>query len=1007
MENMLTKLMQRESLRKTFSAIFVLLLAAAGLSVLLGCGNPLSRSEEPVEVPATGTFLLTIGGRDLSRTIAPVWPDDDDLRFYLRFVSRDGHTPVSNEDWTPGILDTPGTPVNLLTGVWDLYLRVFHVHEDDSETEIAYGERQGINIGPGTTTAEPIMLRPLGTGNGTFSWNITVPPGITLAAPGPHLLITRVGETTPVHNQPVGVSGSITTLPPGTYNVVFTLAVDGRENAVMREILRVYSNMTSHFVETLSDLHFPTTLLNIILNAINDPTGTMQYNVYAAGVRARHFGLLNIHGVYNLDNTDFQGFLGWFDTLAEPNAAGPVPQNRGQLVTLVDAALVGLGASGFVDAPHSVGRRQTTQNAIMGRVGNGTPVTLVWSSPTRLEINVGAGVYTFAIDFDYPVFDFTVIYDANWESGAPGPAPLMVYAGQMLTLPSAPGTRGGYRFIGWNTQDNGGGRLHLGGSPFTVTGNVTLYATWSWIPPVAPPALHLVTLDHGTGTGGPLTIGSVPAGTEIILPPLPGAFSNPGSGFSGWSDDGIGTLPAGAPFIVTGPTTLTAQWMAAVPEPVYHTVTLNPNGGIGAPITMRVLSGSTITLPSSGFTWQWHTLEGWAATEVGVNGTPTHGTNVSLVNVTENIILHAVWRRNTYTVTFNINNGSGNAPLARQVASGNTTMLPGTDGFSRYNHIFIGWNTRPEGGAGTRLGFAPFLVTAPITLYAEWVSTVSVLYTVTFEPNGGVGTDIVSSPVPRGTSIILPGGGFTRVNYTFVGWSTQATGGSLLPGNSSFTVDSNITLYAQWEHTGDTPPPFFTVWFYPSGGTENAFSLIPVPSGTSITLPSGGFTREGFWVLIGWARTQTDTVDYAPGHIFPVLADTVLYAVWEAVPATTSQLNITFESITSRVEETLEVSPAFTGSVIQLSMTGAGGVPTSRTFTITGTNLAGGTFNWFVGNTPVTGDTPNSIELSISNRRLTSGGLDILVRPGVRNLNVEVLIGGVPYNLQIPVTVVE
>jgi len=868
--------LRRNPLGKT--GLMALLLAAV---LLPGCGNPFNQSGDVADEPAMGTFVLTIGNRDLSRTIAPVWPEEEYVEFDLSFhFVGDPSENFTKSDWD-------GEDVVLLAGDWLLTVYAFHV-EGGSRRKIARAVGHGVRVSAGAITGLTVNLNPIPEGHGTFAWNISV---ANVTVNQSRVRIYPQDSDNPLHPfyEALSVIGSPQTqsLPSGVYNVVFTISVAGNnEDAVIREVLHIHPNMTSsfRFDQALGSIHFPTSLQNIVLGAIN-AGGNILQNFDDRGIRSGHFGLLGIEGI---DATSFDGIANSFTDLRQAVGGVPVLTDTDGLRILTDAALVGIRANTST-ANHP--NRNAARTYISGLVENGTAVVIpennMWpntGTPTRTGVTVRVGPYDVPIIFVNEVYDFTVTFDAN---GGPGATPslIRVYDGQVVPLPGGAGSRSGYNFVGWNTHAGGGGRLHLGGSPFTVTGNVTLFATWAWIPPVAPPALYQVTLDSGAGVGGPLLLGEVPAGTEIILPPLPGAFSSPaGSGFSGWSA-GAGTLPVGAPFIVNGPTTLTAQWVPAVPEPVYHTITLNPNGGIGAPIIMRVLSGSTITLPASGFTRQWHDLVGWATTSVAVGGAATHGTNASLPNVAGNIILHAVWYRPGHTVTFDPNDGTGTAPGDLYALHGNTITLPGGGGLNRVNHIFIGWNTLPEGGAGTRLGLAPFLVTASITLFAEWVPEVPTLFTVTFAPNGGVREadgvvgNIVSSPVPGGTSVMLSDGGFTRANYAFMGWSIQAAGGNLLPGLSPFTVTGNITLHAQWRQAGETPPPVFTVSFNPNDGTGNPFSLTPVPYNTQITLPSGGFTRDG-WALIGWARTTTEAVRYTLGQSVPVRADTALYAVW-------------------------------------------------------------------------------------------------------------------------------
>ena len=76
---------------------------------------------------------------------------------------------------------------------------------------------------------------------------------------------------------------------------------------------------------------------------------------------------------------------------------------------------------------------------------------------------------------------------------------------------------------------------------------------------------------------------------------------------------------------------------------------------------------------------------------------------------------------------------------------------------------------------------------------------VTTTYTVSFNANGGTGT-VVSQTVNSGTVITLPNSSaLTYSGFTFVNWNTAANGtGTSYAAGSSYTVTSNVTLYATW-----------------------------------------------------------------------------------------------------------------------------------------------------------------------------------------------------------------
>lgn len=76
-------------------------------------------------------------------------------------------------------------------------------------------------------------------------------------------------------------------------------------------------------------------------------------------------------------------------------------------------------------------------------------------------------------------------------------------------------------------------------------------------------------------------------------------------------------------------------------------------------------------------------------------------------------------------------------------------------------------------------------------------------YSLSYDANGGMGT----MGAVAGTTVTVAQNGFTRDNYTFTGWNTQADGkGAAYKPSDSFTpTDKDTVLYAQWsKNSGGT-----------------------------------------------------------------------------------------------------------------------------------------------------------------------------------------------------------
>jgi len=158
-----------------------------------------------------------------------------------------------------------------------------------------------------------------------------------------------------------------------------------------------------------------------------------------------------------------------------------------------------------------------------------------------------------------------------------------------------------------------------------------------------------------------------------------------------------------------------------------------------------------------------------------------------------------------YTVTFNTNGATGNAPAAVTVNSGTNITLPdkgdivkkGYKSPDSIYYTFGGWNTNSS-GTGTNYSVGTtYNVTGNITLYARWTP----IFTVKFDGNGATSGDIPATiTADSGKSVTLPSkGDLARIGYTFDGWNEKSDGtGTNYGAGASYSVRSIVTLYAKW-----------------------------------------------------------------------------------------------------------------------------------------------------------------------------------------------------------------
>ena len=148
---------------------------------------------------------------------------------------------------------------------------------------------------------------------------------------------------------------------------------------------------------------------------------------------------------------------------------------------------------------------------------------------------------------------------------------------------------------------------------------------------------------------------------------------------------------------------------------------------------------------------------------------------------------------------------------------------------------------------------------------------------LSYDANGGIGTMSAETDV-AGKIVTVAQNEFTRNNYTFTGWNTQADGsGTAYSAGDSFTLTEDTVLYAQWSENA----PAQVKVFYDANGGTGTMESITGDVGSKIVIAQNGFARSGY-TFAGW-NTQADGkgTAYKAGDSFTLTdKDTVLYAQW-------------------------------------------------------------------------------------------------------------------------------
>ena len=318
-----------------------------------------------------------------------------------------------------------------------------------------------------------------------------------------------------------------------------------------------------------------------------------------------------------------------------------------------------------------------------------------------------------------------------------------------------------------------------------------------------------------------------------------------------------------------------------ISESAPYSITYNANGGSGAPSSQAVFATYSYSLSATSPTRTGYTFKGWATSS---SATTAQYQPSASVTISGNLALYAVWKINTWTVSYNAN-GHGTAPasqtktynvsltlqqfISNQTGSGTTSNYTvtgnanggtwsGSNGSAtkkpNYTYSQTYWNTN-SGGTGTNYSSkGAYTANSAATLYAIWKTTTSYSYTytlptgtptknqsvtVTFNANGGSTTKSSQSS--------------TRA-MTFNGWYTAASGGT--KRTTSSQISANETVYAQY------------------GNGTSAYPNVVLPTAAQCT-------RTGYNLLGFAASSSATTATYAPGAAYTPTATTTLYAVWQ------------------------------------------------------------------------------------------------------------------------------
>ena len=344
-------------------------------------------------------------------------------------------------------------------------------------------------------------------------------------------------------------------------------------------------------------------------------------------------------------------------------------------------------------------------------------------------------------------------YTANWqvieytiitllEGGNAGSSQVYFYTvEQTVTLPTP--TRTGYTFLGWTGEGITTPQPNVT-IPKGSTGDKTYIENWELTE-------YNITMDLNGGSGQEKVVYTMT--DEDFELPTP---TRNGYEFVGWTGEDITTpqtsvkIPKGS----TGNKAYTANWKA-----IEYTITLDTNGGPAvSPIKYTVEDSFTLPyLLRTGYEFVGWTLDGSGM----IPATPL----IIYYGTTGNLRYKAEWRLAEYTITMDLDGGSGQEKVVYTITDEEFELPTPT----RNGYEFVGWTgeriTTPQTSVKIPKGS-----TGNKAYTANWKV---IRYTITLVTNGGAVIASIRYTVEDSVTLPIPP---DRPGYEFSGWVLDGSG---------------------------------------------------------------------------------------------------------------------------------------------------------------------------------------------------------------------------------------
>jgi uncharacterized repeat protein (TIGR02543 family) len=345
-----------------------------------------------------------------------------------------------------------------------------------------------------------------------------------------------------------------------------------------------------------------------------------------------------------------------------------------------------------------------------------------------------------------------------------------------------------------NSEGTGLGKL----SGETVDTNV-----WTQIDMVDPDAdndvendedVYMIMYNVNGGINGPANQEKT-AGQSVIL-------SNTQPTRNGYTFNGWNTIPNGTGTSYTGGSTYNTDAdliLYAVWLPNTYTINYNLNGGTGGSTAATSCSyEKSCVLSNNGFTKTGYTFIGWSDSGTGTEIVYKDGDKIRSYDKTSDMTLYALWKINTYMVSYECNFGTGCPD--DQIKIHGVDLQLSTVKPTRDDHDFVGWNTKAD-GSGT--SYQPpdddYKIDANVTLYPQWRfiaghNKVTIYYNV----NGGTVTPNATYNWSSDANGRILGNGYAVKNEVEIGSTVNLNNVSVGSLMEVLKTNETATDGAEW-----------------------------------------------------------------------------------------------------------------------------------------------------------------------------------------------------------------